>query len=624
MTGPPSAQPVLPTWSDQLADRLFTSPPRWGWQAADEPAAAATVDLPPPRPAWVEPPHPDTTALRQARSRAVSRLVRRSAFAVVAVFAFSTYQLVIEEGVDAYGDSAREVYAVVLLVVAALLGIGLLRAAAAIAATKRALDAFEQPYRVFRAEEQRRHRRALDEWQAAVHRHQAATVGANRGRAGPLWYPVHPLAQPTRVDVLGGDPHRHGWAGLLVTLGTSVLAAGDRITVLDLTGQDVGGGLLAVARARRLAVDRLDLPADAGRVDLLAGLSPADLADCLGYALTARREPGDLRHERALATEVLRRVADCLTGEVTFARLAAGVRVLRQVTPGPGLSPTELARLAEQVGELGQDESTGRQLRFLSHQLDTLGPLTPVTGRTPWSASTVSVVATTGGRDDRGERLDHLLVQLVQRSLPGLGGCLVVAGADHLGVATLDLLSGHARAAGVRLVLMIDHPQGELEKIAGTGGAVCLMKMYNHRDAAMAADFVGRGHRFVVNQITRQVGRTFTDGGGDNLSASTSHGSGAKPGFLGGRGGVRDLSESRGHTWTGLRTWSLADNLSTSTTTGRVYEFIVEPQQILGLPETAFILVDNSAHGRRVVMADGNPGICLLDRVSPTPEPDRR
>ena len=50
-----------------------------------------------------------------------------------------------------------------------------------------------------------------------------------------------------------------------------------------------------------------------------------------------------------------------------------------------------------------------------------------------------------------------------------------------------------------------------------------------------------------------------------------------------------------------------------------MYEFTVEPQEILGMPETLFILVDNSGHGRRVITADANPGICLRDRVSAIP-----
>jgi hypothetical protein len=236
----------------------------------------------------------------------------------------------------------------------------------------------------------------------------------------------------------------------------------------------------------------------------------------------------------------------------------------------------------------------------------------------------VSIVATASGRDDRKELIDRLVVQLAQHALADGGrftGFLVVAGADHLGSATLERLSDHARQAGVRLMLMIDHPQGDAEKLAGTGGAVAIMKMYNHRDANVAAEFIGKGHKFVVSSLTVAVGKTFTDGGGDNFAANTNASSSNKAGFFGGVGRPSGSSDSRGHTWTGARNWSVADNLNDSTATTRVYEFTKDPQEILGLPETAFILVDNTGRGRQVVLADSNPGICLLDRVSPTPAP---
>jgi hypothetical protein len=189
------------------------------------------------------------------------------------------------------------------------------------------------------------------------------------------------------------------------------------------------------------------------------------------------------------------------------------------------------------------------------------------------------------------------------------GGFLVVAGADHLGAAELNVLSEHARNAKVRMVLMIDQPQGDLEKSAGTGGAVCFMKMYNHRDANIAAEFIGKEHKFVLNQLTRQVGTTFTDGGGDSFGATTNAGGNSKQRRSGTLGRPTGLSESRGHTWTGTRNWSNADNLSTSSGTARVYEFKIEPEQLLGMPETAFVLVDSSGQGRRIALADCNPGL---------------
>ena len=655
-TGPPRP-PSTPTerraaWVD-LATPLFSPPERWGWRAADLP-----VPGPPPpdlaqaqRPAWVEPPRPDTSHLAAARSRAVTKLVWRIAFGIVLVVAFLAFQGVAEQNLrelqqqQEEAENASDVYQVVILVAGGLLAISLVRAALRVGSANRALRAFEQPYLAFRSSERQRHQQALADWEDAVRRHQAAVARATRPAGGPRWFPVRPASDPTRIDVVGGDSRRHGWAGLLVTLGTSVLAGGHRLTVLDLTGQDVGGGLLGVARARGLGVRRIDLPDDGFEVSLLEGLTGPEIAECLAYALTGRLEPGDQRQERAFVNELLALVIRCLDGWPTLDRIARGVDVLRQVALADPLPVEETNRLADHIGELAQDEWTGRQMRFVASQLRALDGMArrdglPPTGtgiagtagtagpggtagtRPLWATEQVSLVTTAGGPDDRKDLLDRLLLQLTQRALHRRGqldGVLVVAGADHLGAAELDVLSEHALTADVRLVLMIDQPQGELEKALGTGGAVCIMKMYNHRDATIAAEFVGRGYKFVLSQLSYQVGKTFTDGGGDNFAANTGQGSSTKQGSAG-RGKGTDLSDSRGHAWTGVRNWSTADNLSDSRTSSRVHEFTVEPQQILGMPETAFILVDNSGQGRRVVMADSNPGICLLPDISPTPD----
>ena len=577
-----------------------------------------------PRPAWIEPPSPDTGALYAARSKAVSRLIRRVAFVVVAGAAFALFRGVIEQKISGQSSSAQRIFWIALVVVAVVLVLGLVRAIGEVRRASGAIRSFEQPYRVLRAAERQRHEQALRDWDMAVRSSQQESAGAGRLAAdpadGPLWFPVSPASQPARVDVLGGDPWRHGWASLLVTFGTSVLAAGHRMTLLDFSGQDVGGGLVSVARARDLPAIKVDLGEGSG-VNLLDGVPAGDVAEALAYALTGQPETGgDFRQERALAAEMLELVLGCLDGSVTFGRLAAGIRVLRQGSGEEVLSDAEVSLLAAHIGDVDQNEWTSRQLRFFASQLDDLqdigsasGPAEPM-----WTHRAVTLITTPGGRDDRKELLDRLLVQTAARAMHTggrLSGFLVVAGADQLGARVLAVLSDHARLAGIRLMLMIDQPQGDLEKTVGTGGAVCIMKMYNHRDAAVAAELIGKGYKFVVNQVTRQAGKTFTDSGGDSFGANTGQSSGPKQRPF----GSPSLSDSRGHVWTGTRNWSSADNISSSTGSGRVYEFIVDPQEILGMPETAFILVDNSGQTRRVAMADANPGISLLDRVAANP-----
>jgi hypothetical protein len=614
-------------WSAELTPRLLAPPARWGWETV-APVEADTAPAPlPDRLVWIEPPRPDTSALRDARSKAVSRVVWRLSFMVLAMVAFSTYQLTIEQNVDQLGGSARQVYGVALIVVAGLFAIGVLRALAGVRYASRSIQAFEQPYRVMRDTERQRHQEALSQWNQAVRRHAeiaaAATRSATLRAGGPQWFPVRPVSEPTRVDVFGGDPRRHGWASLLVMVGTSLLAAGQRMTVLDFTGQEVGDNLAAVARTAGIPVRAVRFgDGTAPYVDLFDGLAPWEIAECLGEALTGRPE-GDVREERALATDTLRRVVERLDPPVTFARLAAGVRVLIRGTGDERLSDTELDRLAAAIGDVDQNEWTTRQLRFLASRLDLLDGVAPAgTGGPLWTADMVTLISTEGGRGDRKELLDRLLLGLVRPAMPRLGGrgdFLVVAGADHLGAAAVRMLSEQARNARVRLMLMIDQPQGDLERSAGTGGAVCLMKMYNHRDASIAAEFIGREHRFVMSQLTRQVGTTFTDGGGDSFAASTNSGQSTRQRWSGVPGRPAGLSDSRGHTWTGTRNWSSADNVSTSSATSRVHEFTIDPQQVLNLPNTAFILVDNTGPNRRVVLADCNPGLCEHPRVSAQP-----
>jgi hypothetical protein len=612
------------SWPEQLATRLFALPARWGWQAAPELEAAPSIAPAGQRPEWAEPPSPDTSPLYAARAKATSRLIRRIAFAVVAGVAFAAYRLAIEQKVQQQSNATQRVYWVVLGVAAVLIALGIIRGLAAVRRAARAIRNFEQPYRALRASERQRHEQALRDWETAVRQHQDETAAAARLAAqraeGPLWFPVQPTSEPARVDVFGGDPRRNGWASLLVTLGVSVLAAGHRVTLLDLTGQDVGGGLARVVRAHGMPASRTDL-SEGSDVNLLDGVPDREVAACLGYVLTGRAENGgDVRPERSLATEVFQRVLASLEGAPTFGRLAAGTRVLRQGAAEGMLTETEVSRLAAHIGDLDQTEWTSRQLRLLASQLDVLNAIAPAPwpGRQLWTPAAVTVITTPGGREDRKELIDRLLIRVCQAAMTGhsrLGEFLVVAGGDHLGARELAVLSDCALRAAVRLVLMIDQPQGDLEKTAGTGGAVCVMKMYNHRDAAIAAEFIGKGHKFVISQVTRQVGKTFTDGGGDSFAANTGHSDSVNARRV---GKSTSVSDSRGHAWTGTRNWSSADNMSSATTSARVHEFIVDPQEILAMPETAFILVDNSGHGRRVAMADANPGISLLPRVAET------
>ncbi|GAA1501115.1 hypothetical protein GCM10009827_009210 [Dactylosporangium maewongense] len=606
-------------WAAELGERLFVTPGRWGWRSVDVVAGERHDGLvPSERPEWVEPPRPDTSELRRAVSVAFWALMGQVLAVVGGLVAAGVLlprvrQWLAEQGFEGDAYPAVRLFAGIGLLV---LAFKVLPRVGAYYVALRNQREFEAPFRRARRLERQRYETAAAEWNDAIRRRDERV---HARRDGPEWIPVLPEVPPARTDVIGGDPRRHGWASLLVTLGTSVLAGGERIALMDLTGRDVGGGLEAVARARGRATHRVDLPG-AG-VDLFAGVGEEALLDVVTYTLTGRDETGDLRHERALTRDLLRQVLRTLDGPVTLARLAAGVQVLRRATAAPVLTPAELRQLAERVGEVGDDDWSVRQLRFVAGQLAVLsdGETVRVGSRPLWADAALSVVATAGGRDDRKDLVDRMLAHLAQAAMHRgrrFADVFVVAGADRLGAATLEMLSDNARAAGIRLILMIDQPQGDIERTVGTGGAVCVMKLFNHRDAEVAAAFIGREHRFVVSQVTREVGRAFTDGGGDTFTGATDRASNALPGAVRERGATTGLAESRGHTWSGVRSWSSTQQVSSASVSSRVYEFLVDPQQLMSLPETSFVLVDNTARGRRVELADGNPGICLLDRVA--------
>ena len=166
----------------------------------------------------------------------------------------------------------------------------------------------------------------------------------------------------------------------LVALGTSLLSAGHRVTVLDLTGQQVGDGLVTVARLAGMRTRTVTLTEGGGaNVDLLSGVRRHDIARHLGAALGA--------------TEVLHLVVESLDGAISFARLAAGVRVLRDGTRDHRLSPAEVDRLVGRGWAFG-----GGVLHVLAERLDRLHDVAPAGfhGRPLWMDEPVSLIATDG------------------------------------------------------------------------------------------------------------------------------------------------------------------------------------------------------------------------------------
>jgi hypothetical protein len=220
------------------------------------------------------------------------------------------------------------------------------------------------------------------------------------------------------------------------------------------------------------------------------------------------------------------------------------------------------------------------------------------------------------------------------KSFQGRGRVIVVAGADELSQVSLERLSRRAMRSQTRLVLMFRHLRGAVSGVlGGDGSAAVFMRLGNAEQASAAASFIGHGHRFVFSQLTRTVGQTLTSTTGDTTTEQhgmtesetrgdnfgRTYGDGWLPNTTVGESRSYTFGESRSESWARTRSLAEAESKQSGETISRVYEFLVEPTHLQSLPTTAFVAVARDGSDDLIVAGDCNPGIALLDRVSPTP-----
>jgi hypothetical protein len=472
------------------------------------------------------------------------------------------------------------------------------------------------------------------QFQAAWQQWRASVENWDRGERARVaqvdrWFPVTWTSGADRLDVFGGTPG--GWAALVTTYGASVLAANHGVVLLDLTEHDIAHDLLELAESRELPVRVVDLPAQISQANLLAGLSAEDVSELLAEAIHSGRgrEVADMR---GIDADLIRAVVQRLDSPLSLRKLTAGLQVLRQVYDTSGdlgpLSPTEFQRLAGYVDLIGRDQQALQELPILVSALDLLASAEGQVGEGGFDMGGAAVVAIrTGDRNARRKDLaDRVLVQVLTHHLRlgGLGhrgDVLAVVGGDHLGLKSMESLAREGRRAGLRTVFIFEHLRGDLQQfLGGSDSTSLIMRLGNAQEAAAAAEYIGRGSKFVLNQITRQFSDANTEGESKQWGATgTVTDSSSWGGSAGGRHWGSSTSVSRADTWSRTKNWSTTVTNSDGTVVSRVYEFTVEPTQIQSLPVTAFVQVGSVSGQRRLLVADCNPGICLLDHVAGGP-----
>ncbi len=488
----------------ELVRELFVARERWGWEYVD-PDPAVRLD-PTARPVWLEPPGPDLTQLQQQAARGATGLLLRLVVVVVVCMVMSI-------------ASAGAGMLVLFVGGALALAPWLLPASQISSAKRTAQERRAAAWTAFQQADQAWLWQAESVWRSEEARRAAAM----------LWFPVDLTSGRGRVDVFGGTGE--GWASLLTTVGASLLAGGRNVLVLDLSEAQVAVSLARLADSWGVPVVDLEFPKDQARLDLLRDLPAEELAEVLTEALGSMR-PGPAQVDiRALDAELLRTVAGRLDSPVTASRLAAGLNVLRHAYDSGGsgfLSEDELARLTSCVDSVGgRRDQVQQELQLLAVMVGLLAEIEESASEAEqqvglehglWPRNGLAVISTSTSNLRRKDVLDRVvfaraLHELRLREADGAGDVLVIAGADLLGRENLEAVARQARRVGVRLVLLMERLHNELREHLGSSDSVAvLMRLGNAQDAAAAAEFIGRGHRFVLSELTAQIGRTSTSG----------------------------------------------------------------------------------------------------------------
>ncbi len=496
---------------------------------------------------------------------------------------------------------------------------------------------WQRSYQVYRATQLEPWRTAGVRYEQEEHRRLAGISDWASARVTPGF---------RRVDVVGGN--LFGWEALLTVTGSSILAEGGSLTVLDLTGDIVAGELVRGARALGREVAFALLPTELADVDLLAGL---DVAQVVNLFVEARHGgPGQPeRGTRAVDERILTAVCEVLApGGLSMGRIAAGLRVLMDAPATDDvLTDRERATLA---GETFSDEyrrqtfGNVKDLEAMAHPLSAMGTVSsgPLEGQ-------LRVVAMssvwTSAQDDF---LADLLVGWVARQVaedPRSVPTLILAGAGRLALRHIHRLSDLCDRRGVRLVTMFRHWDQAADEVVGAG-PVAFMRLGNHQQAKRAAEFIGLEYRFELSQLTKSLGgqesvstadsESTTEGTGGSQTTGNGYTDGQSRGNSGrpswwrwntdtsrswNRSRSKSWNKSDTTSWNRSRTWgrtvteSSGTNWSNTEGKQRVHEYRVEPEVIKNLPDYALLLVEPTGDGkpRQIRAVEVNPEIALLD-----------
>src|SRR5215813_9944929 len=451
-----------------------------------------------------------------------------------------------------------------------------------------------------------------------------------------------------------------GWSALLTMVAMPRLAAGNEVTVIDLSEGAVARDLVRLAGQLRAAPLVWVLPADLPRFDLGVGLPAAAMADILAACASAGLGAGG-SHDPAPDHALLGRLLEVLGDGAQIRQVTAALRALALVGDAREdirrglLTAGQLERITGLFGRGAADRVVIERAWALEARLRVLERLGSDPAPTPRSRLRVVAADPGGGAFGNAVLAAYVtvtLTHLLRHARPGRPWrhTICVAGAQQLPGEVIDRLAGACEATRAGLVLGYRSiPPPVAQRVGRGNAALAVMRLGNAEDAKAASAQIGSEHRFVLSQLTDQVGASVTDTTGASYTSTV--GTARSASVSQSRSQTTGHSRGRGHTSTGAAPFaartgsgsaeasqsrgtsdsdSLTDGINTGTSWGittsraiglnsslgktaqRSREFLVEPEELQRLPPSAVLVSYASGARRHVVLADANPAIYTL------------
>lgn len=464
---------------------------------------------------------------------------------------------------------------------------------------------------------------AVAAWQERIASFEAAE--RRRFETVDVWYPVCVPANSRIVCAFGGSSV--GWAAALATLGTSLIGAGQRIAIGDLSRRRTTGPLIDLATQLGCSAVVASIPASDSTVDLLAGLNWNDLTTLIvEVAHSEKQNPDESRRESQEDRAVLREIAECLQPgkKISISRLRDALRVVVGIDPGPTIEVDEFDRLSRLYNEV-QRQHGGvmervTQLERMLRELQILDSAPTEPSSTPAvQPGPAEFPLEVLGIDKLADELDNeylvdVVFQLMLRRVRGghlERDVLIILGADRINRGALESLATYAERENLKVLLFFEHLREDAIEIIGNGGAAALfMALPNHKEAQEASEFIGANYRWVESSHTRSMGESATQTWGSEQSESQSMSRGFPTG------------SSQGYTQSTGQSYNESFGKSNEYSTGesRVREAIIDVEVLQGLAATSAVWVEiRQQGGRFTANVDCHPQITFAPRVSSQP-----